>query len=163
MTAVVFEHWLDKWNERLARQQSHILLLIENAPSHITKEYSNIRVEFLQPNTTPKLQPLDQGIICICKVQYHTIPKNKLVQMLDNEKDVKKVMADFDFITDCGNIVPACDSVTPQLTEKCFNRAGFICSVPTAPEPEPERNVWDNIQQILNVQNPFSEYATADN
>ena len=50
----------------------------------------------------------------------------------------------------------------PQLIEKCFYRAGFICSVPTAPEPEPERNVCDNIQQILNVQVPFSEYATAD-
>ena len=46
MTAVVFEHWLDKWNEIVARQQRHILLLIDNASSHITKEYSNIRVEF---------------------------------------------------------------------------------------------------------------------
>ena len=64
----------------------------------------------------------------------------------------------------CENIVAAWDYVTPQLIDKCFHRAGFICSVPTAPEPEPEpeRNVWDNIQQILNVQVPFSEYATAD-
>ena len=38
MTIVVFEHWLGKWNERLARQKCHILLLVDNAPSHITKE-----------------------------------------------------------------------------------------------------------------------------
>ena len=84
--------------------------------------------------------------------------------MLDNEKNVKKVMADFDFITACENIVAAWDYVTPQFIEKSFHRAVFICSVPTAPEPEsePERNVWDNIQQILNIQVPFIEYATAD-
>ena len=84
--------------------------------------------------------------------------------MLNNEKDVKKVMDGFDFITACENIVDVWDYVTPQLIEKCFHTAGFICSVPTAPEPEPEseRNVWDNIWQILNVQVPFSEYATAD-
>ena len=49
MTAVAFEHWLDKWNERLARQKWHILLLIDHIPSNITKEYANIRVEFLTP------------------------------------------------------------------------------------------------------------------
>ena len=42
----------------------------------------------LPPNTTSKLQPLDQRIICL-QVQYHTILNNKLVQMLENEKDVK--------------------------------------------------------------------------
>ena len=60
--------------------------------------------------------------------------------------------------------VAAWDHVTPQLIEKCFHRAGFILSVLTAPEPEsePERNVWDSIQQILKVQVFFSEYGTAD-
>ena len=71
--------------------------------------------------------------------------------MLDNKKDVKNMMAGLDFITAYENIVAAWDYVTPQLIEKCFHRAGFICSVPTAPgpEPEPERNVWDNLQHIL--------------
>ena len=44
MTAVMFEHWLGKWNERLERQKHHILLLVDNAPLDITKTYSNIRV-----------------------------------------------------------------------------------------------------------------------
>ena len=48
--------------------------------------------------------------------------------------------------------------------EKCFHKAGFICSVPTAPEaePEPPRNIWHSMQQVLNVQGPFVHYATAD-
>ena len=69
-------------------------------------------------------------------------------------------MAGFDFVTACENIVAAWDYVIAQLIEKCFHMAGFIYSVPTASEPE--KNVRDNIQQILNVQVPFNEYATAD-
>ena len=51
-----------------------------------------------------------------------------------------------------------------HLIEKCFCKAEFICSVLTAPEAEPEapRTIWDNMQQVLNVQVPFADYNTAD-
>ena len=70
----------------------------------------------------------------------------------------------FDFVTACENIVTAWEYITPQLIEKCCHHAGFIISVPIAPEQEtePERNIWDNMQQILNVKVPFSENSIAD-
>ena len=73
-------------------------------------------------------------------------------------------MKGFNFVTACENIGAVWGYITPQLIEKCLNHASFINSVPTASEPEPEskRNIWDNMQQILNVQVPFREYATAD-
>ena len=91
MTAVVFEHWLGKWNKRLARQKCLILLLVDNTPSLIAKEYSNIRVQYLLPNTTSKLQQLDQGIICVCKLKYHSLITDKLCHLMDSEKDIKKL------------------------------------------------------------------------
>ena len=95
MTAAVYEHWLSKWNKRLARQKCHIFLLVDNAPSHITKEYSNIRVQYLPPNTTSKLQPLDQGIIHVCKLKYCSLMTDKLWQRH------QKVIFGFDFVTYC--------------------------------------------------------------
>ena len=73
-------------------------------------------------------------------------------------------MLGFDFVTACENIVAAWDYVSIHLIEKCFRKAGFICSVLTAleAEPEPPRNIWDNMQQVLEVQVPFADYATAD-
>ena len=66
---------------------------------------------------------------------------------MDSEKDIQKVMLGFDFVTAYKNIVAAWDYVSVHLIEKCFQKAGFISSVPTAPETEPEssRNIWDNM------------------
>ena len=163
MAAVVFEHWLEKWNERLARQKCHILLLVDNAPSHITKEYSSIKVQYLPPNGTSKMQPLEQGIIHVCKMKYNSIMTDKLCQLMDSEEDITKVKLGFDFITACENIVAAWDYVSIHLIEKCFHKAGFICSILTLPEtePEPPRNIWHNMQQILNAHVPFADYTTA--
>ena len=79
---------------------------------------------------------------------------------METEKDLQKVVKGFNFVTACEHIVAAWEYITSQLIEKCFLHATFINSVPTAPEPE--WNIWGNMQQILNVQVPFSEYVTAD-
>ena len=70
MNGPIFHSYMKNWNDELARQRRHILLLIDNAPSHIVDEYSNIKIQFLPPNTTSKIQPLDQGIIRSVKCAY---------------------------------------------------------------------------------------------
>ena len=74
-------------------------------------------------------------------------------------------MLGFNFVTACKNIVAALDYVSVHLIEKCFQKAGLICSVLTAHEAEgePPRNIWDNMQQVMKVQVPFADYTTADN
>lgn len=58
------------------RQQGRsILLYIDNAPSHIFDEtkLTNVRVEFLEPNMTSHIQPLDAGIIRAFKAHYRRL------------------------------------------------------------------------------------------
>ena len=52
--------------------QARGVLLLDNAPSHSTTglELSNVRVCFLPPNTTSRLQPMDQGIIAAFKKMF---------------------------------------------------------------------------------------------
>ena len=40
MTGPVFNLWLTDWNNSLIKQNCHVLLLIDNAPGHVTGEYS---------------------------------------------------------------------------------------------------------------------------
>jgi len=72
MQASVWYDYLKKVNEMMGRQNQNILLLADNAPTHIINEnlpLTNINVHFLPPNTTSHLQPLDAGIINSFKVR----------------------------------------------------------------------------------------------
>ena len=57
---------------------------------------------------------------------------------MDSEKDIKHVMLGFDIVTACKNNVAAWDCLSIHQIEKCFQKTGFICSVLTALETEPE-------------------------
>jgi hypothetical protein len=71
MQVSVWRDYLNKLNQLMRRQNRNILLLADNAPTHlmdVTFQLSNIKVHFLPPNTTSHLQPLDAGIINSFKV-----------------------------------------------------------------------------------------------
>ena len=96
--------------------------------THITKEYSNIRVQFLPPNTTSKVQPLDKWIIRVCKLQYHTLITKKFLRAVDTEDDVKKIMAALDFIITYKNIVVAWNYVSDSLKNGSIKQASSSVS-----------------------------------
>ena len=164
MTGALFELWLKQWNEKLARQKRHVLLLIDNAPSHTHSTYSNIEVQFLPKNTTSKLQPLDQGILRCVKLHYRRLLAEKYLAALENKEDAVEVMRKVDFLAVHDNIVKAWDNITPTLIQNAFHKAGFSTAVPAPPEPEPtvDRNIWDNIQKTFGVTMEFEDYATLD-
>lgn len=58
----------------MKRRNRRILLLVDNAPTHLQQvTLENVRVEKLPPNTTAHLQPCDAGIIHSFKCQYKRI------------------------------------------------------------------------------------------
>ena len=65
----------------------------------------------------------------------------------------------------CKNIIAAWNHVSEAPSIECFQKAGFIVSVPNhpGPEPAPDHNLWDNIQRALQIQVLFEQYAIADN
>ena len=73
MTGEIKESLLTKINHQLCRNNSSILLLMDNAgchPEYLRAKFSNIKVSFLPANTTSKLQPLYLGIIQNFMVHY---------------------------------------------------------------------------------------------
>ena len=56
-------------------QEQNVLLYVDNAWSHIFEANSltNVRVEFLTPNLTSCIQPLDAEIICAFKSYYRQL------------------------------------------------------------------------------------------
>ena len=164
MNGPIFHSYMKNWNDELARQRRHILLLIDNAPSHIVDEYSNITIQFLPPNTTSKIQPLDQGIIRSVKCAYRKTIQVQYCARVENYEEVKQIMQSFDFVVAVNTLVDAWEGVKPELIQTCFHTAGFMTYVPPPPEPlpEPPRNLWERMQNIFDVNCTFEEYATAD-
>ena len=155
---------MKNWNDELARQRRHILLLIDNAPSHIIDEYSNIKIQFLPPNTTSKIQPLNQGIIRSVKCAYRKTIQVQYCSRVENYEEVKQIIQSFDFVVAVNTLVDAWEGVKSELIQTCFHTSGFMTYIPPPPEPlpEPPRNLWERLQNIFDVNCTFEEYAIAD-
>ena len=124
MTAPIFQCWLKGWNEELIKQKCEILLLIDNAPFHIADDsgYSNIKVQFLPPNTMSQIQPLDQGIIHVTKCHYRKMICELYFDGIENKLQAKQIMCDIDFVVACQTLVKSWNLVTDDLITKCFTR-----------------------------------------
>ena len=76
MTTELFVSWLYRFSSFISRSnpQRRVILLLDNCSAHGSAEslpnLSNVDYQFLRPNTTSKLQPLDAGIIAALKTRY---------------------------------------------------------------------------------------------
>lgn len=94
MTVPLFQRWIELLNHRMVTARKSILLLVDNAPGHKLSqlEYSNVKIEFLLPNTTSCLQPMDAGIIHSFKASY----RRRWVQWRTDEFDANRFDSRFD-------------------------------------------------------------------
>lgn len=80
MTSKLFEKYIRLLDRRFAGEKRKVLLVLDNASSHVALDnLSAIELFFLPLNTTALAQPLDQGIIRSVK---HLYKKNLLRRML---------------------------------------------------------------------------------
>ena len=93
MSAKLSQDWMkDTFIPQVKKFCSHnnirfnILLFLDKAPGHspLLQTDPNIKVEFLPPNTTSLIQPLDQEVISVVKAKYS---KHQLRTLKDATKD----------------------------------------------------------------------------
>ena len=78
ITSQIFTEWLAGCDSYLTKVNRKILLLVDNCTAHPhVSTLKNIQLEFLPPNTTSLIQPMDQGIIEKLKTLY----RKELVHM----------------------------------------------------------------------------------
>lgn len=123
MTSKLFEDWLKNLNKKMKKEKRKIVLFIDNCPAHSTiPKMENVKIEFLPPNTTSKLQPLDQGIIQSFKVKYrHLVVKKMLSEMEDGVSQTSVNVLEAMRMT-----YKAWNSVLSSTIINSFKKAGFI-------------------------------------
>ncbi|GBN68787.1 hypothetical protein AVEN_193224-1 [Araneus ventricosus] len=112
-----------------------------------------LKVVFLAPNTTSKLQPLDQGIIRSFKVFYREELVKKVVDSIDKNQKMKPVN-----MLDCMRMADrAWMNVTQKTIKNCFEKDGFS-SVESESDEEQEHHTethqceeWEKVSKIINL------------
>ncbi|XP_046725929.1 tigger transposable element-derived protein 4-like [Silurus meridionalis] len=71
ITGDLFSAWVKKWDRKFQAEKRKVALIVDNCRAHPdVPGLKAIKIFFLPPNTASKLQPMDQGIIQVLKVQY---------------------------------------------------------------------------------------------
>lgn len=122
MTRILFIEWLRAWDADLEKSGRRACLLIDNCSAHhAVGQLKNIMIKFLPPNTTAKLQPLDQGIIKAFKVGYRRRLVQRLLINLRLGVELK-----VDLLGAIQMLTGAWNDVKQSTVVNCFRKAGFV-------------------------------------
>ncbi|GBM04862.1 hypothetical protein AVEN_252809-1 [Araneus ventricosus] len=71
-----------------------IAVVFDNCPAHskeTNQKLKNVTVFYLPPNTTSKLQPMDQGVIKNFKIRYRKRIVRKVITALEDNQSMPKI------------------------------------------------------------------------
>lgn len=121
MTSEIFKSELREWDEKLKMENRKILLLVDNCPAHPDVELEQIKLIFMPPNTSSKLQPMDQGVIHSLKCHYRKILLMKMLDAIDKNKSFS-----VDLLDAIHFIHLAWQKVSRETIANCFKHGGFL-------------------------------------
>ena len=87
MDSILFEEWVREVDRRFTKEGRKIVLLVDNCPANPSIDnLVSTELMFLPPNTTSKLQPMDQGVIRSLKAHYKTMSIKTLIDAIEKKK-----------------------------------------------------------------------------
>ncbi|XP_049522090.1 tigger transposable element-derived protein 6-like [Dermacentor silvarum] len=153
MTRELFTQWLLQLDDTMKKKDRKILI-VDNCSAHIVNvRLSNVKLEYMPPNCTSLLQPLDQGIIRCVRTEFW----KRLVQRLLINIRLK--------LPTQVNIRQAAE----MLTWSWWNvKAGLLKASPTPQDCEDtqelNQELWDELTEKLPVDTAvtFDDYIDSD-
>ncbi|GBM71269.1 Tigger transposable element-derived protein 6 [Araneus ventricosus] len=94
ITSEIWEKWVQKLDKRMIAECRKIALVFDNCPAHskeIIPKLKNVTVFYLPPNTTSKLQPMEQRVIKNFKIYYRKRTVRKVITALKNNPSMPKI------------------------------------------------------------------------
>lgn len=166
MTSDIFTDFVQSWDKSLRLQGRSIVLLVDNCSAHPNVTgLTCIKLEFLPPNTTATLQPMDQGIIRNFKCHYRAALNNIIISELDSDEQ-KKASDILPTITVLRAIYIMHDAwslVTPETIQNCYRNAGFVTNLSTDDMPPSPVSVSGAFSPPENIDPAiFEEFLAVD-
>lgn len=125
MTTTIFQEWLSDLDRRMVSQRRHIILFLDNATPHRNiQQLSNIRLQFLPPNCTSIIQPMDQGVIWSFKCKFRKLLLEHVISEVDVNFDLT-VAKKLHVLHALHFTKRAWSDVHPDVLINGFSKAGF--------------------------------------
>ena len=170
MTSEIMDDILASLNQRLKREDRHILLLLDNAPCHPrdyqdSSTFSNIKVVFFPVNTTSRLQPLDAGVIQSFKCQYRALLIKHTLAAIDSSASLSTfdIAKSVDILTATRMIKLAWHKVKEDTIIKCFKNCGVVVGkIDHLSDPFAEVDELEELVHHINPTISAQEYIQAE-
>lgn len=128
MTGILFQEWLLTLDKHMAKLNRKILMVLDNAPSHVVKDLQlkSIEICFLPPNATSTIQPMDQGIIAAFKKRFRSYQLEHTLEKMDNcevgRADIYKV----DVLKAMRWCQSAWNDISSMTIRNCWMHSGIL-------------------------------------
>ena len=122
MDSDIFTSWLKELDRKMIAEGRKITVIVDNCPAHPHVEgLQTVELIFLPPNTTSKLQQMDQGVIRSLKAKYRSAVVKLYITRIESGKELPKIS-----ILDAMKfLVQAWNRVSKDTIQNCFRRAGI--------------------------------------
>ena len=92
MDSDIFTRWLKELDRKMIAEGRQITMIVDNCPAHPHVEgLQAVELIFLPPNTTSKLQPMDQGVIRSLKAKYRSAVVKLYINRIENGQELPKI------------------------------------------------------------------------
>ena len=144
MTRNILSDWLISLNNKMQKEGGKILLFIDNVKSHPKDLKTDfVKIQFLPPNTTSVLQPLDQGIIRSTKITYRKLLRH-IISKGTTCNSAEGIVKSVNALNAVQRIDAALKSVSRECIYQSFKIAEFNVSVDVSSDPSvPDDDIND--------------------
>ena len=165
MTSKIFVDWVKRTNQKFRFEKRNVLMFVDTCSSHPDVEGSNLKLVFLPPNTTSKLQPMDTGIIQSVKINYRKRLLRHLISRMDACNTASELVTLVNILDAILWIKDVCSSLPSSTIQKCFTKCGFQRQIEASESDvlaSPFEEIMTQTEFILD-DITFSQFATFDN
>uniref|UniRef100_A0A8C4QQL2 HTH CENPB-type domain-containing protein n=1 Tax=Eptatretus burgeri TaxID=7764 RepID=A0A8C4QQL2_EPTBU len=165
MTIDIFRIWVSTVNNKMRRENRHILLFVDNSATHLVVSFSNVKMVFLPPNSTSRLQPFNAGIMLGVKAIYRKKMLHHIIFKMDDANVASDVAKSINIIDAILWLNSAWEELTPFTIQKCFLKCGFQCgdmNYNATGDVEEERETIGDLKPLLG-EISLEEFANSDN
>ena len=100
--SLLFKDWMQCLDGKMWTQKCKILLLLDNCGVYPDVQLRNVKLVFLLPNTTSRLQPCDAGIIATLKAHYRKRLMRHILREMDTANTATELSKRVDMLDAIG-------------------------------------------------------------